>query len=100
MSHSSVHSEEKASKLTISSHLLRKSGTFTGLDFAPPGRVHVPGESQSDTGSIRSAKSGISRLHEHNIRSGAYRVSRIPKEMAGTRDEIEIALKPKWDIGR
>jgi hypothetical protein len=54
----------------------------------------------SETGSIRSAQSGISRMHEHSIRTGAYRVSRIPKEMAGTRDEIEVALKPKWDMNR
>ncbi|ETN36273.1 uncharacterized protein HMPREF1541_08550 [Cyphellophora europaea CBS 101466] len=83
-----------------SPHLLRKSGTFTGLDFAPPGRIHVPGDSASDAGSIRSARSGISRMHEHSIRTGAYRVSRIPREVAGTRDEISDALKPTMDIGR
>lgn len=84
----------------ISRHLLRKSGTFTALDFAPPGRVHIPGDSMSETGSIRSARSGISRMHEHSIRTGAYRVSRIPRGVAGTRDEIHDALKPTWDIGR
>lgn len=87
-------------QLTVSRHSLRKSGTFTALDFAPPGRVHVPGDSMSETGSIRSARSGISRMHEHSIRTGAYRVSRIPRGVAGTRDEIHDALKPRMDIGR
>jgi hypothetical protein len=78
---------------------LRKSGTFTGLDFAPPGRIRAP-DSMSEAGSIRSARSGISKMHEHSIRTGAYRVSRIPREVAGTRDEISDALKPKWDMNR
>lgn len=54
----------------------------------------------SESGSIRSARSGISRMHEDSIRKGAYRVSRIPREVAGTRDEIQDALKPKWDMNR
>lgn len=54
----------------------------------------------SEAGSIRSARSGISRMHEDSIRKGAYRVSRIPKEVAGTRDEIYDSLKPRMDMTR
>lgn len=42
----------------------------------------------------------MSAAQMHNIRSGAYRVSRIPKEMVGTRDEITSALKPQWNLNR
>lgn len=79
-------------------HLLRKSGTFTALDFAPPRRFQGAEGTMSETGSIRSNRSGISAMHQHNIRAGAYRVSRIPKEVAGTRDDMYTALKPKWDM--
>jgi hypothetical protein len=83
----------------IYSHQLRKSSTFTALDFAPPGRLRT-NDTASETGSIRSNRSGISALHARNIRTGAYRVSRIPKEVAGTRDELATALKPQWDLNR
>ncbi|KIW82676.1 hypothetical protein Z517_05703 [Fonsecaea pedrosoi CBS 271.37] len=82
-----------------SPHQLRKSSTFTALDFAPPSRLRV-NDTGTETGSIRSNRSGISALHVHNIRTGAYRVSRIPKEVAGTRDELAAALKPQWDLNR
>ncbi|OAP54524.1 hypothetical protein AYL99_10972 [Fonsecaea erecta] len=82
-----------------SPHQLRKSSTFTALDFAPPSRLRAP-DTASETGSIRSNRSGISAIHLHNIRTGAYRVSRIPKEVAGTRDELTAALKPQWDLNR
>jgi len=36
-------------------------------------------------------------MHNNAIRSGAYRVSRIPKELAGTRDDLAAALKPSWE---
>jgi hypothetical protein len=81
------------------SHQLRKSATFTALDFAPPGRLRT-NDTASDAGSIRSNRSGISAIHLHNIRTGAYRVSRIPKEVAGTRDELSAALRPQWDLNR
>lgn len=32
------------------------------------------------------------------LRAGAYRVSRIPKEVVGSRDELSNALKPSWDL--
>ncbi|ETI21789.1 hypothetical protein G647_05858 [Cladophialophora carrionii CBS 160.54] len=82
-----------------SPHQLRKSSTFTALDFAPPGRLRT-NDTASETGSIRSNRSGISALHARNIRTGAYRVSRIPKEVAGTRDELAAALRPQWDLNR
>ncbi|KIW31275.1 uncharacterized protein PV07_02936 [Cladophialophora immunda] len=82
-----------------SPHQLRKSSTFTALDFAPPSRLRV-NDTASETGSIRSNRSGISAVHLHNIRTGAYRVSRIPKEVAGTRDELAAALRPQWDLNR
>jgi hypothetical protein len=80
-----------------SPHMLRKSGTFTALDFAPPPRFRNA-DTASDAGSIRSNRSGLSAVHHNNIRNGAYRVSRIPKEMVGTRDDLVTALKPKWDL--
>lgn len=54
----------------------------------------------SDAGSIRSNRSNLSKVHLANIRNGAYRVSRIPKEVAGTKDDMYAALRPQWDIGR
>ena len=54
----------------------------------------------SETGSIRSNRSGISAMHQHNIRAGAYRLSRIPKEVAGTKADLNVSLKPKWDMNR
>jgi hypothetical protein len=80
-----------------SPHMLRKSGTFTALDFAPPGRFKGM-DTGSDAASIRSYGSGMSHAQLHSLRAGAYRVSRIPKEVVGTRDDIIPALKPKWDM--
>ena len=77
------------------SHLLRKSGTFTALDFAPPPRFKNT-DSGSDSGSIRSNHSGVSARTNQSIRAGAYRVSRIPKEFVGTRQDLNEALKPQW----
>ncbi|RMZ88262.1 hypothetical protein DV736_g4522, partial [Chaetothyriales sp. CBS 134916] len=85
--------------LMPSPHMLRKSGTFTALDFAPP-RFRANHDSVSDSGSIRSARSGTSLSTQHAIRAGAYRVSRIPKDVVGTHGEIGSALKPKWDMNR
>lgn len=80
-----------------SPHLLRKSGTFTALDFAPPPRFKGQGTA-SDTGSIRSNRSNISARHQEAIRAGAYRVSRIPTDVVSTRDDIANQLKPRWDM--
>ena len=82
-----------------SSHLLRKSGTFTGLDFAPPPRFKG-NDNASDAGSIRSNRSGLSAAAAHSVRAGAYRVSRIPKEVVGTKHEITESLRPQWDLNR
>lgn len=54
----------------------------------------------SETGSIRSNRSGLSAMQVRNIRTGAYRVSRIPKNVAGTREEMSEALKPQWNLNR
>ena len=80
-----------------SPHLLRKSGTFTALDFAPPPRFKNS-ESGSDAGSIRSNRSGMSSRTQHAVRTGAYRVSRIPKEMVGSKVDLQQALKPSWNL--
>ncbi|KAF2759518.1 hypothetical protein EJ05DRAFT_301027 [Pseudovirgaria hyperparasitica] len=85
-------------KAMPSPHSLRKSGTFTGLDFAPNAHLLNKPSNDSDARSVMSSRSGMSRMQLHNIRAGAYRVSRIPKEMVGTRDDIVTALKPKWDL--
>ncbi|KAI9835597.1 MAG: hypothetical protein M1819_002048 [Sarea resinae] len=80
-----------------SPHALRKSGTFTALDFAAPPRFQNS-NSGSDAGSIRSNRSNRSALQVQNIRAGAYRLSRIPKDVVGTRDDLSVSLKPSWDL--
>lgn len=80
-----------------SPYMMRKSGVYSSLDFAPPSRVRAPGDA-SDAGSIRSARSGISNMHSDALRAGAYRVSRLPPEMVGTRDDLAAQLKPSWDM--
>ncbi|KAJ5718104.1 hypothetical protein N7488_003750 [Penicillium malachiteum] len=82
-----------------SAHALRKSGTFTSLDFAPPPRFKNS-DSGSDAGSIRSNRTGISNTHQNNIRMGNYRVSRLANDMVGTRDDIMTSLKPDWGMKR
>lgn len=77
--------------------MMRKSGTYTGLDFAPPSRVRA-GDGMSDAGSIRSARSGISNMRSEALRAGAYRVSRLPPQMVMTRDDLAAQLKPSWDM--
>ncbi|CBX91945.1 hypothetical protein LEMA_P046510.1 [Plenodomus lingam JN3] len=82
-----------------SPHLMRKSGTFTALDFAPPGRIRDPaGSGASDAGSIRSNRSGISAVGRFAVRSGANRVSRIPREVVGTRDDFMVQLRPQMNL--
>ncbi|KAL5333774.1 hypothetical protein BJX70DRAFT_45909 [Aspergillus crustosus] len=80
-----------------SPHQLRKSGAFDNLDFAPPPRFKNQ-DITSDAGSIRSTRSGVSAAHLHNIRTGAYRVSRLPPETVGTRDDLMSNLRPTWDM--
>ncbi|KAJ9271028.1 hypothetical protein DTO212C5_2973 [Paecilomyces variotii] len=80
-----------------SPHALRKSGTFTALDFAPPPRFKNQ-DTGSDAGSIRSNRTGISTTHANNIRMGAYRVSRLPADTVGTMDDLATSLRPKWDM--
>lgn len=84
-----------------SPHDLRKSTTFTALDFAPPSRIRDPAMMSpggSDAGSIRSARSGISAMQHQAVREGAYRVSRIPKEMVTSREDLASQLRPKMDM--
>ncbi|KUJ18348.1 uncharacterized protein LY89DRAFT_696691 [Mollisia scopiformis] len=80
-----------------SPHMLRKSGTFTSLDFAPPKKFRDP-DSMSDAGSIRSNRSGISQTQLGAIRNGAYRISRIPKDVVFTKDDLATTLKPQWGM--
>ncbi|CAI6338293.1 unnamed protein product [Periconia digitata] len=80
-----------------SPHLLRKSGTFTALDFAPPPRFR-DADNMSDAGSIRSNRSGMSHAGRMAVRNGAYRVSKIPKEMVTTRDDLSAQLRPTMDM--
>ena len=82
-----------------SPHLLRKSSTFTALDFAPPNRLGAYNDNNaSDAGSIRSARSGISAMQLDAVRAGAYRVSRIPKEMVTSREDLTAQLRPKLNM--
>lgn len=78
-------------------HALRQSGAFTNLDFAPPPRFKNA-ETASDAGSIRSNGTGLSNAQLHNIRNGAYRVSRLPADTVGTKDDMFSELRPKWDM--
>ncbi|ROT40245.1 hypothetical protein SODALDRAFT_272364 [Sodiomyces alkalinus F11] len=80
-----------------SPHLLRKSGTFTGLDFAPPRRF-ANDDGMSDAGSIRSNRSGLSAVQAHAIRSGVGRVSRLPEDTVFTQAKMEATLKPSWNM--
>ena len=77
--------------------MLRKSGTFTALDFAPPKKFRDP-ETMSDAGSIRSNRSGVSAVQLGAIRNGAYRVSRIPQDVVFTKDDLATTLKPQWGM--
>lgn len=80
------------------SHALRKSTSFTALDFAPQPRFARSAAGSSDAGSIRSGRSNLSAAQLASIRAGAYRVSRIPKEFVGTKDDFSASLKPSWDM--
>jgi hypothetical protein len=77
--------------------MLRKSGTFTSLDFAAPRKFRDP-DSMSDAGSIRSNQSGVSQRQLGAIRNGAYRVSRIQKDVVFTKDDMAATLKPQWGM--
>ncbi|KAI0853724.1 hypothetical protein F5Y00DRAFT_58777 [Daldinia vernicosa] len=80
-----------------SPHLLRKSGTFTALDFAPPRRFKDP-EAMSDSGSVVSNRSGISSANLSAIRGGAGRVSRLPGDTVFTQQAMGNTLKPSWNM--
>ncbi|KAI1970331.1 hypothetical protein LOZ53_004191 [Ophidiomyces ophidiicola] len=82
--------------LLPSPHALRKSGTFTALDFVPPSRFK--NSDASDTGSIRSNRTGISAAQAYSIRTGAYRISRLPPQTVGTKEDIMSNLHPTWDM--
>jgi hypothetical protein len=80
-----------------SPHLLRKSSTFTGLDFAPP-KKFKDSDTMSDAGSIRSNRSGISAVNLGAIRNGAGRVSRLPGDTVFTQAAMQDELKPSWGV--
>ncbi|PHH78217.1 hypothetical protein CDD82_3167 [Ophiocordyceps australis] len=80
-----------------SPHVLRKSSTFTNLDFAPP-KKFKDSDSMSDSGSIRSNRSGISAVQLGAIRSGAGRVSRLPGDTVFTTAALNDQLKPQWGM--
>ncbi|KAI1195998.1 hypothetical protein F5X97DRAFT_325936 [Nemania serpens] len=80
-----------------SPHLLRKSSTFTGLDFAPPRRFKDP-EVMNETGSVRSMHSGISGVGLNALRAGAGRVSRLPGDTVFTQASLGTTLKPNWGM--
>lgn len=70
---------------------------YTSLDFAPPKRFKND-DGMSDAGSVRSGVSAVSSQQLYALRTGAYRVSRIPKELAGSKDDIIASLRPTWDL--
>ncbi|RPB28533.1 hypothetical protein L211DRAFT_777820 [Terfezia boudieri ATCC MYA-4762] len=77
---------------------LRKSGTFTGLDFAPPKKFKNDDGMGSDAGSVRSGRSQLNPQNINAIRAGAYRVSRIPQEVVPLKDDMAAHLKPTMDL--
>ncbi|KAK4541272.1 hypothetical protein LTR36_008188 [Oleoguttula mirabilis] len=87
-------------KAIPSPHMLRNSSSFTTLDFAPPKMLGARADSGSDSGSIKSTRSGIGAVQQDALRAGAYRVSRIPKEMVTTKDDLASQLRPRMDMGR
>ncbi|KAH6621012.1 hypothetical protein B0J18DRAFT_214235 [Chaetomium sp. MPI-SDFR-AT-0129] len=91
-----VNSYEELPSLP-SPHLLRKSNTFTALDFAPP-RKFTEGDDRSDAGSIRSNRSGLSAAHANAIRGGAGRISRLPGDQVFTQAAMGKTLKPQWGM--
>lgn len=79
--------------------MLRNSKTFTSLDFAAPRKIRDPADGNaSDAGSIRSNRSGVSEMQTAAIRSGAYRVSRLPQDMVFSKDDMAANLKPTWGM--
>ncbi|KAG6002899.1 hypothetical protein E4U21_002510 [Claviceps maximensis] len=80
-----------------SPHVLRKSSTFTNLDFAPP-KKFKDADTTSDAGSIRSNTSGISAAQLDALRRGAGRVSRLPGDTVFTSAALGDTLKPSWDM--
>ena len=34
----------------------------------------------------------------HSMRAGAYRVSRLPQAVVGTKADISASLRPTWDL--
>ncbi|KAG5968277.1 hypothetical protein E4U58_001919 [Claviceps cyperi] len=81
-----------------SPHVLRKSSTFTNLDFAPPKKFKDASDTMSDAGSIRSNKSGISPAQLDALRRGAGRVSRLPEDTVFTSAALGDSLKPSWGM--
>ena len=81
--------------------MLRKSSTFTALDFAPPKRFKDDGDVMSDAGSIRSnrsGRSGISAMNQAALRGGAGRISRLPGDTVFTQAELGEQLRPQWNM--
>ncbi|KAI1418227.1 hypothetical protein F5Y13DRAFT_37566 [Hypoxylon sp. FL1857] len=95
--HSPLVSAFEETAALPSPHLLRKSGTFTALDFAPPRRFKDP-DSMSDSGSVVSVRSGISSANLSAIRAGAGRVSRLPGDTVFTQAATNNTLKPSWNM--
>lgn len=89
-----------ANILTINSHVLRKSSTFTGLDFAPPPKIGGAADNSSDAGSIHSNRSGaMSSAALSAIRSGAGRVDHLPEDaQVYTANAVNDKLKPSWSM--
>lgn len=98
-SHTPIQSSYEELSPMPSPHLLRKSGTFTALDFAPVPRIRGV-DTGSDAASIRSGGSGMTQAQAYAIRAGAHRLSRLPKGLAGTKDDLMAELRPRWDLNR
>lgn len=77
--------------------MMRKSSTFTGLDFLPPKKFQDH-DNNSDAGSIRSNRSGMSSTAQSAVRMGAGRVSKLPGDTVFTQQALSNELKPQWGM--
>ncbi|OLL22892.1 hypothetical protein NEOLI_000198 [Neolecta irregularis DAH-3] len=73
---------------------LRKSSTFTTLDFAPKPRF-LTQDVAGDNDSIRSARTNTSLAA---IQHGAGKLSNVPSQLVSSKDRLREQLKPSWDL--
>lgn len=79
--------------------MLRKSGTYSAVGFAPPKKFR-DGDSNSDAGSIRSNLSGNGNSRPGIMRNNSSPIDQLPNGVIFTKDSLNSTLKPQWDMNR